>query len=129
MENEDFYEEDLVVKLTIDGTDINDVEVIVSDSNKTIREQISSIVSVFELPKIDCGGNSLDYLLGQIMEDDSEPEIFQFEDTDGRELAVVDYGVQSGDRWLLISVPLAGYACPIPKEMEKEWQDYCMQNI
>ena len=83
-------------------------EVKVTDPHKTIRDQISSIVAVFELPKIDNGGNPIQYLLGQIMEDGDEPEILEFEDADGREQALVDYNVQPGDHLHLISVPIAG---------------------
>ena len=85
MANEEIYEDDeFIINLTIDGTSYEEVEVKVSDPNKTIRDQISSIVAVFELPKLDNGGNPIQYLLGQIMEDGEEPEILEFEDEDGR---------------------------------------------
>ena len=122
MATEEMYEDDeFIINLTIDGTEFEEVEVKVTDPNKTIRDQITSIVSVFELPKIDNGGNPIQYLLGQIMEEGEEPEILEFEDEDGREQTLIDYNIQSGDHLHLISVPLAGYACPIPKEMEEEW--------
>ena len=85
MATEEFYDDEFIINLTIDGTSYEEVEVKVTDPNKTIRDQISSIVSVFELPKIDNGGNPIQYLLGQIMEDGGEPEILEFEDADGRE--------------------------------------------
>lgn len=44
---------DLIVKMTIDGTSFKDVEVKVNDPSKTIRDQINSIIDVFELPKTD----------------------------------------------------------------------------
>ena len=122
MATEEMYEDDeFIINLTIDGTEFEEVEVKVTDPNKTIRDQITSIVSVFELPKIDNGGNPIQYLLGQIMEEGEEPEILEFEDEDGREQTLIDYNIQPGDHLHLISVPLAGYACPIPKEMEEEW--------
>ena len=102
------YNNEFVIILTIDGTLYKDVEVKVTDPNNTIRDQISSIVSVFELPMIDNGGNPIQYLLGQIMEDGGEPEILEFEDADGREQALIDYNVQPGDHLHLISVPIAG---------------------
>ena len=109
MANEEFYEEEeFIINLTIDGTEYEEVEVKVTDPNKTIRDQITSIVSVFELPKIDNGGNPIQYLLGQIMEEGEEPEILEFEDEDGREQALVDYNIQPGDHLHLISVPIAG---------------------
>ena len=109
MANEEMYEDDdFIINLTIDGTSYEEVEVKVSDPNKTIRDQIASIVAVFELPKLDNGGNPIPYLLGQIMEDGEEPEILEFEDEDGREQALIDYNIQPGDRLHLISVPIAG---------------------
>ena len=43
---EELYEEDdFIINLTIDGTEFEDVEVKVTDPNKTIRNQITSIVS------------------------------------------------------------------------------------
>lgn len=108
MATEEFYEDEFIINLTIDGTSFEEVEVKVTDPNKTIRDQISSIVSVFELPKIDNGGNPMQYLLGQIMDDGDEPVILEFEDEDGREQCLMDYNVQPGDHLHLISVPIAG---------------------
>lgn len=109
MANEDFYDdEEFIINLTIDGTSYEEVEVKVTDPNKTIRDQISSIVQVFDLPKMDNGGNPIQYLLGQMLEDSGEPEILDFEDEDGREQCLMDYNVQSGDHLHLISVPIAG---------------------
>ena len=110
MENEELidYGDDFIILLTIDGTAYEEVEVKVTDPNKTIRDQVDSIVQVFELPKIDNGGNPIQYLLGAIMEDDQEPEILEFTDDEGREMALIDYNVQPFDRLHLISVPIAG---------------------
>ena len=109
MANEEFYEDDeFIINLTIDGTEYEEVEVKVTDPNKTIRDQINSIVQVFELPKMDNGGNPTQYLLGQISEDGEEPEILDFEDEDGREQCLMDYNIQPGDHLHLISVPIAG---------------------
>ena len=129
MAMEEIYEEDeFIINLTIDGTEFLEVEVKVTDPNRPIRDQIDSIVSVFELPQTDCGGNPIQYLLGQIIDEDDEPEILEFEDKDGREQAIVDYKVQPGDHLHLIPIPLAGYACPIPEEMEEEWQEYIIND-
>ena len=126
MTTEELYEDDdFIINLTIEGTEYEDVEVKVTDPNKTIREQIKSIVSVFELPKIDCGGNPIQYLLGLIMEEREEPEILELEDEEGREQALIDYNVQPGDFLHLIAIPIAGYACPIPSMMEKDWKQFC----
>ena len=108
MANEELYDDEVIINLTIDGTSYEEVEVKVTDPNKTIRDQISSIVSVFELPKIDNGGNPIQYLLGQILEDGGDPEILEFEDEDGREQALIDYNIQPGAHLHLISVPIAG---------------------
>ena len=108
MTNEEFYDDEFIIHLTIDGTSFDEVEVKVSDPQKTIRDQISSIVHVFELPKLDNGGNPIQYLLGQVLEDDSEPNILEFEDEDGREQCLLDYNIQSGDHLHLASIPIAG---------------------
>ena len=109
MENEQqFYDEYFIINLTIDGTSFEEVEVKVTDPTKTIRDQISSIVQVFELPKMDNGGNPVQYLMGQIMDDGDEPEILEFEDENGREQCLLDYNIQPGDHLHLISVPIAG---------------------
>lgn len=107
MANEDFFEDDFLITLSIDGTEYEEVEVKVTDPNKTIRDQITSIVQVFDLPKIDGGGNPIQYLLGRILED-GEDEILEWEDEDGREMAFIDYNVMPGDCLHLISVPIAG---------------------
>lgn len=127
MKNEYFYDdEEFIIYLTIDGTSYEQVPVRVKDPNKSIREQIKSIIKVFELPKADCAWNPIEYLLGQMLEDSEEPEILDFEDEDGRELSLIDYNISPGDNLYVISVPLAGYACPIPSKMEKEWIQYCL---
>ena len=109
MATEEMFEDDeFIINLTIDGTEFEEVEVKVTDPNKTIRDQITSIVSVFGRPKIDNGGNPIQYLLGQIMDEGEEPEILEFEDEDGREQALIDYNIQPGDHLHLISVPIAG---------------------
>lgn len=130
MATEELYEDDdFISNLTIDGTEFEDVEVKVTDPNKTIREQIDSIVSVFGLRKIDCGGNPVQYLLGQIMDEGEEPEILELEDEDGREQALIDYNIQPGDFLHLIEIPTAGYACPIPSTMEKDWEIFCKKRV
>ena len=86
MTDQEFYQEEFIVMLTIDGTSYDEIEVKVTDPNKTIRDQINSIVQVFELPKMDNGGNPIQYLLGKLMEDDEEPVILEFEDENGREM-------------------------------------------
>lgn len=108
MANEEFYEDEFIVLLTIEGTSFEEVEVKVTDPGKTIRDQINSIVHVFELPKLDNGGNPIQYLLGQVIEGENEPEILEFEDENGREQCLMDYNIQAGDHLQLISVPIAG---------------------
>ena len=52
MTTEEIYEEDeFIINLTIDGTEFEEVEVKVTDPNKTIRDQISSIVSLTRTDK------------------------------------------------------------------------------
>ena len=94
MTDQEFYQDEFIVMLTIDGTSYDEIEVKVTDPNKTIRDQINSIVQVFELPKMDNGGNPIQYLLGK--------------DENGREMALIDYEIQPMDHLHLISVPIAG---------------------
>lgn len=115
--------EDFIVNLTIEGTEYEDVEVHITKPDETLREHIEKIVSVFELPKIDNGGNCLIYLLGREISEGEDPEIMEFEDYDGRELTLHDYNVHIGDKLHLISVPIAGYACPVPLEMNEKWNE------
>ena len=108
MTDQEFYQDEFIVLLTIDGTAYDEIEVKVTDPNKTVREQIDSIIQVFELPKMDNGGNPIQYLLGKLMDDDEEPAVLEFEDKDGREMALIDYDIQPLDHLHLISVPIAG---------------------
>ena len=108
MTDQEFYQDEFIVLLTIDGTAYDEIEVKVTDPNKTVREQIDSIIQVVELPKMDNGGNHIQYLLGKLMDDDEEPAVLEFEDEDGREMALIDYDIQPLDHLHLISVPIAG---------------------
>ncbi|MBO7610381.1 MAG: hypothetical protein J6S96_09300 [Muribaculaceae bacterium] len=101
----DLLDGDFIIRLTIDGSEYEEVELKVQDPNKTLRELVESIVNVFELPKMDGGGNPVQYLLGL---DDDEHTILDYEDEYGREQILEDYNVQSGDLLHLISVPIAG---------------------
>lgn len=104
----DFYADEFIVRLTIEGTDKEEVEVKVSDPTKTIRDQIANIVKVFELPKMDAGGNPIQYQLGMIEEESGEQIILQFEDEDGREQCIEDYNVQPGDHLIMIKNVIPG---------------------
>lgn len=110
MENEDleFIADEFIVYLTIEGTATEEAEVKLSDPNKTIRDQIASIVKVFELPKMDNGGNPIQYQLGMSDEEGGELTILQFEDEDGREQCMMDYNIQPGDHLTLIKNVIPG---------------------
>ena len=108
MANEEFFEDEFIINLTIDKTEYEEVEVKVTDPYKTIRDQIASIVQVFELPKMDGGGNPIEYRLYQMLEDDDEPSPLDFEDENGRERCLMDYNIQQGDYLHLVSIPIAG---------------------
>lgn len=107
MDNEILFDDEFVITLTIEGTEYEEVEVKVTDPNKTIRDQIASIVSVFELPKMDGGGNPITYQLGRTDEVEGQI-ILEPEDEDRREMALVDYNIQPGDHLYLVSIPIAG---------------------
>lgn len=97
-------EDDFIINLTIDGNEHEEIEVNVSDPTKTIRNQVKSIVSVFELPEKDKEGNSIQYLLGYFSED--EPVILEFENKAGHEQTLLDYNIQPGDHLHLVSVTI-----------------------
>jgi hypothetical protein len=102
MQEDEFY-----IVLTIEGTQFEEVEVTISNPLLTIREQIERIVEVFKLPKMDKGGNPVCYLLGREKED-GDIEIFDFEDTEGRECCLLDYNVYPGEHLGLITRAIAG---------------------
>lgn len=106
-ENEEFYEDDFFINLTIDGM-TDELEVKVNDPSRPLSEQVRSILKVFDCPKVDAGGNPITYLLGLKREDEEEPDILELEDEDGNPLSLEDHNVQSGDHLSLISVPIAG---------------------
>ena len=119
-------ENELIVNLTIDGTEYEEAEVIITDPNKTIRDQIDSIIRVFELPKTDMCGHPIQYLLSKMLDKGEDSEILDFKDEYGHEQSLMDYGIQSRDDLHLISVPL--YACPVPEKMRREWAQYFLHN-
>lgn len=112
-------DKDILINLTIDGTEFEEIEVKITDPENTLRNQITSIISVFELPKIDNYGHPIQYLLGKIIEEGEEPEILEFENENGHEQTLIDCNIQANDHLHLLSVPVA-YACPIPFVMEQE---------
>lgn len=106
--DEEFYDDEMIVILTIDGTSYEEIEIKVTDMSKTIEEQIASIVQVFELPKADPSGQPVSYRLGIFREDDEENEILAPQDDFGRDLTLLDYDVQPGDHLHLASIPIPG---------------------
>lgn len=133
----------LNVRLNIECTQFEDVEVLVTNPHKTIRKQIDSIVKVFDLPRTDNCGNAIQYLLGILRDDNEEPDIFDFEDEDGKEHSISGYNIQPGDHLCLFAIPayacpvpkemrnkwtLIAYACPVPAEMERKWEQYSLHN-
>ncbi|MBR6981771.1 MAG: hypothetical protein IKH88_18335 [Prevotella sp.] len=107
MENND-YEDDFIINLSIEGSSFEEVEVKVEDPNRNIRDLINNIVREFELPKMDNGGAPIEYMLGQVLPDEEEPKIFHFEDEDGYELCLLDYDVKPGDHLSLVRNIIAG---------------------
>lgn len=100
-------EESFFVIITIEETMYEGVEVLITDSNKTIRQLVFDIVNVFELPQTDSGGNPIQYLLA-IDEGRDEPEIIEFEDENGNDQSLLDYNISNGCHLFLVKVPIAG---------------------
>lgn len=96
-------------------------EVCVSHPQNTVREQISSIKKVFELQDFSCGGDPVLYELYKQIEDNPEGILIRSEDEEGNELTFLQNGVRPGDKIEVCCVPIAGYACPIPVEMQDRW--------
>lgn len=96
------------ILIDIEGTDISDQEIII-DPYQSIRKLRDEIVKAFNLPRFDNGENPLTYLLGLPIQEE-EPMILDFEDEDGREQCILDYAVKPGDRFIILSVPVAGGA-------------------
>lgn len=107
MENEQINDNPFFVTLSIEGSQLEEVEVEITNLMRTINEQITRIVEELELQKMDSNGKPITYRLGQ-KRDDSEEIIFQYQDEHGREQTLQDYNVKSGDRLFLISEPTAG---------------------
>ena len=107
MENEEFSKDQFIIYLTIEGSNKEEVPVEVMDQNKTIRDQIDTIIQVFKLPKMDGGGNPITYQLGHVISG-GEPIILRPEDEDGREQCLMDYNSQPEDHLHLYAVPIAG---------------------
>lgn len=99
MEDKRLYNEEFIIHLTIVDTSYNDVEIRVSDPNKTIQEQINSIMQVFGLSKA-FQGHYVEWRLGQ--DDGDGVTVFDCDDS------LLDYHVQTGDSLQLIHIPLCG---------------------
>ena len=110
MENQDYqdYGDDFIINLSIDGTEFEEVEVKVEDPHRSISDLINNIIREFELPKMDNGGNPIEYLLGRADSESDEAEIFQFEDENGYDLCLLDYDVKPGDNLNLERNIIAG---------------------
>ena len=108
MASEKYYDDELFVNLTIDGTEYEDVEVKVTKPELSIREQIQRIIDVFELPKVDSRGNPRQYVLGQILEDEDEPAVLEFLDEAGNTQSLIDYNIKNGAHLHLLEPPLYG---------------------
>lgn len=98
--------EDFIITLSIEGTSYEDVEIKVNYPHQTIRYQIDSIISVFELPKMDNGANFIRYELKQIIGEETKD--LDLEDEDGRELTLLDHNIRPGDKLSLVTVPCSG---------------------
>lgn len=118
MVNDELQKDELFIKLTIDGTEYEDIDVKVTEPNKTIREQIQNIVKIFELPKTDRYGNPRQYLLGQMFEDEDEPAILDFDDEGGNPQSLKDYNIKNGDHLHLVEPPL--YGCIMTEDIQTD---------
>ena len=108
MNNQPSNESEFIITLTIDGTKYEEVEVNISNMDKSLKEQINKIVEVFELPKTNGSGEPIQYQLGRAQNGNEESEIFELEDEKGREQCFRDYKIKPGDHLHLFRDPIAG---------------------
>lgn len=106
--DEEFYDDEMIVILTIDGTSYEETEIKINDMSRTIEEQIASIIQVFELPKANASGQPISYCLGIVTENGENDEILVPQDDLGRDLTLLDYDIQPGDHLHLTSIPIPG---------------------
>lgn len=101
--------EDFIITLSIEGSSYEEVDIKVNYPHQTIRYQIDSIISVFELPRMDKNGYGfLEYYLHQDADNGDEPRVLDLEDEDGRELTLLDHNIRPGDKLSLVTVPCSG---------------------
>lgn len=98
MNKEEFY-----IVLSING---DESEVDISNPHDTITTLIDNIVHIFELPRVDGGGNPVTYFLGKT--DSRGDEVILQPERNRQEQNLLDYNVKSGDKLILTMVPLAG---------------------
>lgn len=108
MANEGFYEDEFIIYLTIDNTQYQEKVVKVTDPNKTIRDQIATIVRVCGLPKMTDDGEPIIYQLTLQKNGDEEPLTLLPENEHQQEQCFLDYDIQSGDHLHLIRIVTAG---------------------
>lgn len=116
---------DLNCYITIDGADIKDQEVCITNAEQPLRGLIDRIIKTFKLPTKNSEGIPIQYLLGKVLTDhDEKPMIFDFENEDGREQCLLDYTIQPDDHLQLFALPVLGFgqnnidADPTPKSSD-----------
>lgn len=98
---------EFIISLTIEYPEYDEIEVKITNPNKSIRATIDKMIDVFQLPKIDRFGSQLPYVLG-IYEEFEELVVLDFEDEDGNAQSLLDYNIKSGDHLVLFVVPYLG---------------------
>lgn len=98
---------ELIITLTIEYPKYDEIEIKITNPNKSIRATIDRMIDVFQLPKIDRFGSQIPYVLG-IFEEFDEPNILEFEDENGNAKSLLDYDIKSGDHLVLSVVPYLG---------------------
>lgn len=99
--SETYYENGIVISLTINGTEYENVEVRVTKPELPIREQTQRFIKVFELPTTNSEGQPLQYFFYQVLK---FPEPL-FEDIEGKEQSFLDYKISTGSHLFLDSLP------------------------
>lgn len=106
--NEEFFDERLLVKLTIAGTNVEEELVEITDPNRTVHDTIVKMMESYQLPKMDPDGNIRIYQLARMNEETGEKQILEQENENGEEMSLIEYNIDRDDHLYLMYTPLAG---------------------
>ena len=96
-------DDDFIVKLSIEGTNYENVEVQVTDPGLPIHDLINNIIREFSLPRMNEAGAPIEYCLFI----EGEPGILEAKDENDHKFCLLDYDVKPGIHLLLVRKPVS----------------------